>query len=132
MSRKSSYAYALCLTVLMAATPAAAAPWDYTFEVVQPPTLAEGRTVAIIRVVHVPTGRTVTGAEVSVRRSTWAPYKSAPTFVDQSYRLRSDGAGAFHYVEQVRLDTVKTLWLTARVPGEFWLVQGEVRLSPPK
>jgi len=132
MSRKSSYACALGLTVLMAATPAAAAPWDYTFEVVQPPTLVEGRTVAIIRVVHVATGRTVAGVEVSVRRSTRAPYKSAVPFVDQSYRLRSDGAGAFHYLVQGRLDRVKTLWLTARVPGEFWVVQGEVRLLPPK
>jgi hypothetical protein len=129
---KHKYAFALGLSVLLSASPAAAAPWDYTFQLLQPPTVVEGRTVALVRVVHVSTGRAVTGAEVSVRRFVDAPYKSTPRHIEQTRKLRGDASGVFQYVENGILNRTKSVWLIARVPGEFWTIQGGLQLPPAR
>ncbi len=125
---KTKTAYALAASLLLAATPAAAGPWDYTFQVVQPPTLVDGQTVTTIRILHVPSGRVVSDAAVSARWLVQAPYKSAAPHDEKRVALTPDGRGAFRYVEPAHRRT-RSLYLIATVPGEFWVVSGRVRLT---
>lgn len=126
---KTKFAYVLAASVLLAAAPAAAAPWDYTFEVVQPPTLVGGQSVTTIRILHVPSGRVVSDAAVSARWLVQAPYKSAAPHDEKRVALTPDGRGAFRYIEPAHRGT-RSLYLIASVPGEFWVVSGKVQLVP--
>jgi len=128
---KPNYAYALAFSVLLSAVPAAAAPWDYTFQVMQPPIVHDGQSVTTIRVLHVPSGRVVSDAAVSARWFVQAPYKSAAPRDEKRVALTPDGRGSFRYVESPRRGT-QSLYLIASVPGEFWLVVGEVQLTPAR
>lgn len=128
---KSKYAYAFGLSVLLAAAPAAAAPWDYAFQVVQPPTVVDGQTIATIRLLHVPSGRIITDAAVSARWLVQAPYKSATPHDEKRVVLTPDGRGAFRYVEPAGRVT-QSLYLIATVPGEFWVIGGQVQLMPAR
>jgi len=128
---KTKFAYAFAASVLIAAAPAAAAPWDYTFQVVQPPTLVDGHTVTTIRLVHIPSGRVISDAAVSARWLVQAPYKSAAPHDERRITLTPDGRGAFRYTEPADRGT-RSLYLIATVPGEFWLVGARVELFPAR
>lgn len=128
---KTKYAYALALSILLSAAPAAAAPWDYTFQVVQPPTVVDGQTVTTIRLLHAPSGRIVSDAAVSARWFVQARHKSGAPHDEKRVALTPDGRGSFRYIEPARRGT-QSLYLIASVPGEFWLVSGRVRLAPAR
>ncbi len=128
---KTKYACAVGLAVLLAAAPAAAAPWDYTFQVVQPPTAVDGQTIATIRLLHLPSGRIITDAAVSARWLVQAPYKSAAPHDEKRVALSPDGRGSFRYVEPAGRGT-RSLYLIATVPGEFWVIGGRVQLMPAR
>lgn len=115
------------------AVPALASPADYRFDVVQQSTPGkDGRSTAVIRLVHIASGKTVPDAEVYELSTAPAPYKWPTATIQRKTLLRSDGQGNYRLIEARPVTRETAIKLTANVEGERSPITGTINLKPAR
>lgn len=126
-----SLAAALLLGACSSISVTRAASSDYRFELGRPVEASGSGSAVTVALVHVPSGRRVTDADVFRREIVFR--EKGPVRVDERRTpLTPDGQGDYRLVTRYPLSSGATLQLGALLPNESGFVRGSVRLDAPR
>jgi len=131
LSRATIGAIFPIVLLIGAAGPAAAAPNDYRFELVQAQPAAPGKTNVTVRLVHVPDSKPVAGAVLFEIKSDMGPAGMAEMLGKVS-ALPADKAGLYSFRIETGMAGKWALNLAAKVQGEVDTVRGSVTFDAAK
>ncbi len=117
--------FAASLALLAVSGAAQADPRDYRFEAVQPQVAVSPGATLAVRLVHVPSGKTVTDAVVFQPKLVMA-MGNLPPMATSVKPAMPDGRGTYPFVADISMAGPWTLSLSAKVQGEAATVTGTV------
>lgn len=101
---------------------ATAAPRDYRFELVGSPELSGSRMTIIVRLVHMPTGRTVSDATIAQSRLDMRMGRMVHP-VPLTAPVAADAQGNYRFTAELGMSGELMLTLAASVQGESELIR---------
>lgn len=122
---------ALAASGILAPVPSIAAPQDYRFELVGPPTAVNGKSIVELRLVHVPDKKPVTGAVVFETKADMGP-AGMPTMTAPTKMLPEAPPGVYRVEVQPDMAGGWAITIAAKVQGESETVRGSVTVNLTK
>jgi hypothetical protein len=135
MSSKRVHRTAASLLFALAMMAAGSAPVlagsaDYRFEIVQQAVWSGSQPALTVKLIHVPSGKAVTDAQVFVRQRTFMGFKGGGTWVERTTALYPDGQGNYRLFGQIpRGLGATTVKLGANVPNENRTILAQVTID---
>jgi hypothetical protein len=126
----ASLLFALAITAAGSA-PVLAGPKDYRFEIVQQAVWSGSQPALTVKLIHVPSGKPVTDAQVFVRQPAFRGYKGGGVWVERTTPLYPDGRGNYQLFGQIPrgLGATTTVKLGANVPNERGTILAQVTIE---
>jgi hypothetical protein len=125
-------AWLLFALMMMAAgsAPVLAGSANYRFEIVQQAVWTGSQPALTVKLIHVPSGKPVTDAQVFVRQPAFMGYKGGGTWVERTTPLYPDGQGNYRLFGQIpRGLGATTVKLGANVPNESRTILAQVTID---
>lgn len=135
MSTKRVHRTAASLLFALAMAAAGSAPVlagsaDYRFEIVQQAVSSGSQPALTVKLIHVPSGKPVTDAQVFVRQTAFMGYKGGGTLVERTTPLYPDGQGNYRLFGQIPQGLgATTVKLGANVPNESRTILAQVTID---
>jgi hypothetical protein len=136
MSMKRIHRAAAALLFALAMTASGSAPVlagsaDYKFEIVQQAVWSGSQPALTVRLIHVPSGKPVTDAEVFWRRLTFVGYNKGSTgWIARKIPLYADGQGNYRLFDDIPRGLGATkMKLVANVPNERGPILAQVTIE---